>query len=381
MRLTPLADICDIEMGQAPVGSSYNHDGEGYPLLAGAGDFGVDSPIATKHTTQPTKISQPGDVLLCIRATVGDLNWSDKAYCLGRGVAGLRPRNGKLDRRYLWRCMEHVRPELEKLGRGSTFLQVSRRDIAELAIPLPSDLREQRRIAAILDKADAIRRKREQALALADDFLKSVFLEMFGDPVGNTKNWPLEPLGLVCSKITDGTHDTPPRQSSGVMFITGKNIRPFKIDSKNVEFVSEDVHQDIYRRCNPVYGDVLYTNIGAGTGNAAFNNLDFEFSMKNVALLKPNEKIANGRYLEFLLNNDNFKPRLIARFGQGGAQGFLGLKTIKSIEVPLPPVGQQTQFYQLVERTKKASARIELATLLDESLFLSLSQRAFRGEL
>ncbi len=115
MRPTPLSEICDIEMGQAPAGSSYNYDGEGYPLLAGAGDFGVDSPMATKYTTQPTKVSQPGDVLLCIRATVGDLNWSDKAYCLGRGIAGLRPRAGKLDRRYLWRCMEHVRPELARI--------------------------------------------------------------------------------------------------------------------------------------------------------------------------------------------------------------------------------------------------------------------------
>ena len=87
------------------------------------------------------------------------------------------------------------------------------------------------------------------------------------------------------------------------MFITGKNIRPFTIDRINVEFVSDDVHREIYRRCNPEYGDVLYTNIGAGTGNAAFNDLTCEFSMKNVALLKPDAILTNGRYLEFLLNN------------------------------------------------------------------------------
>jgi type I restriction enzyme S subunit len=381
VRHTRLSDVCDIEMGQAPIGSSYNHTGEGYPLLAGAGDFGAEFPQATKYTTQPTKISQPGDILLCIRATVGDLNWSDKSYCLGRGIAGLRPRNEKLDRKYLWRCMEHLRADLENSGRGSTFLQVSRRDIADLLIPLPSDMGEQRRIATILDKADGIRGKRRQGLVLMDELLMSVFLESFGDPVANTKKWPMQSLGSVCSKITDGTHDTPPRQSSGVMFITGKNIRPFRIDRENLEFVSEDVHREIYRRCNPEFGDVLYTNIGAGTGNAAYNEFEFEFSMKNVALLKPNPDRVDGRYLEFVLNNDKFKQRLIARYGQGGAQGFLGLKTIKSVEVPLPPIALQTRFNEIVSRARTASTRVKLAYESDEGLFLSLSQRAFRGEL
>ncbi len=78
-------------MGQAPKGTSYSQD-EWVPLIAGAGDFGELSPEPTKLTTAPSKISQPGDVILCIRATIGDRNWSDKEYCLGRGVAELRPK-------------------------------------------------------------------------------------------------------------------------------------------------------------------------------------------------------------------------------------------------------------------------------------------------
>ncbi len=85
-----LSDACAISMGQAPKGTSYNTDGRGYPLIAGAGDFGEETPTPGKYTDAPTKISRPGDVVLCIRATIGDRNWSDKEYCLGRGVAGLR---------------------------------------------------------------------------------------------------------------------------------------------------------------------------------------------------------------------------------------------------------------------------------------------------
>jgi type I restriction enzyme S subunit len=292
-------------------------------------------------------------------------------------LAALAP-IGKYEPSYLAHWLRAHPPS--KLIKDDAYPSIRTSEIASLEVP-DLHIDNQRRIAAILDKADAIRRKREQALTLADDLLRSVFQQMFGDPVMNTKDWPIEALGVVCTKITDGTHDTPMRQSSGVTFITGKNIRPFKIDRDNVEFVSEEVHREIYRRCNPEYGDVLYTNIGAGTGNAAFNDVIFEFSMKNVALLKPNLSRTNGRYLELLLNHGGFKRQLLSQYGQGGAQGFLGLKNIKSIMIPLPPLHSQTQFQRLVEKTKAASARIERARVLDESLFTSLSQRAFGGEL
>ena len=71
MRSVPLSDVCDIAMGQAPKGNSYNSDDLGYPLLAGAGDFGPYKPIPSKFTTEPTKLSEPDDILLCIRATIG----------------------------------------------------------------------------------------------------------------------------------------------------------------------------------------------------------------------------------------------------------------------------------------------------------------------
>lgn len=76
--------------GQAPKGGSYNVTKRGYPLIAGAGDFGKLTPAPKKYTDAPTKLSMPGDLILCIRATIGNRNWSDKEYCLGRGVAGAK---------------------------------------------------------------------------------------------------------------------------------------------------------------------------------------------------------------------------------------------------------------------------------------------------
>ena len=130
-----LSEVCNISMGQAPNGTSYNTAERGYPLIAGAGDFGDLAPVPTKYTDAPTKLSQPGDIVLCIRATIGDRNWSDKEYCLGRGVAGLRARKVALSQAYLWHWLDHAAPVLSAKGRGATFLQVSKADIASLQIP------------------------------------------------------------------------------------------------------------------------------------------------------------------------------------------------------------------------------------------------------
>ena len=121
------------------------------PLVAEAGDFGDDFPVPKKCTTRPTKLSKEGDILLCIRATIGDLNWADQEYCLGRGVAGLRTNKNELDSSYLCYWLMSAKRELEKLAKGSTFKQIKREDIASLRIPRFS-LHDQRRIATILDK-------------------------------------------------------------------------------------------------------------------------------------------------------------------------------------------------------------------------------------
>ena len=191
-----LSAVCDISMGQAPKGTSYNTTSSGYPLIAGASDFGEVTPSPKKYTDAPTKLSRPGDLILCIRATIGDRNWSDKVYCLGRGVAGLRAKDGDLSQTYLGHWLDHVAPALRRQGRGATFLQVSKSDIASLQIPLPS-LAEQKRIAGILDAADALRAKRREALAQLDVLLQSTFLEMFGDPVTNPMGWERKWLSEV----------------------------------------------------------------------------------------------------------------------------------------------------------------------------------------
>ena len=251
---------------------------------------------------------------------------------------------------------------------------------SQIEIPLPS-IATQQRIAAILDQADAIIQNNRAIVQKYDALTQSLFLDMFGDPVKNEKGWEKKELNKLCNKITDGTHDTPKRLTEGIKFITGKHIRPFEIDYDNSDYVTEEIHKEIFKRCNPEYGDILYTNIGVNFATAAMNSVEYEFSMKNVALLKYKRELLNGRYLVHNLNNEFFKDKLKKTFGVGGAQQFLSLSNIKSIVVLVPPIELQNKFAERVAmiEAQKQQAQLELAK--SEELFQSLLQRAVKGEL
>ena len=226
-----------------------------------------------------------------------------------------------------------------------------------------------------LNRAQHITDKLQHELDKLDELIKARFVEMFGDPISNSEGLRLVSLKDVCSKITDGTHDTPPRYQEGYLLITGKNVRPSGLVYDEIEYVCEEDHKIIYARCNPEYGDVLYTNIGVNYGTACFNDLDYEFSMKNVALLKPMKNVITGRYLWQCLNL--MRDHILSMNQVGGAQTFMGLATIKRIEIPLPALESQNQFAAFVTQVDKSKVVVQKALDEAQMLFDSLMQKYF----
>ena len=336
---------------------------------------------------KPSRANQnvsSGDLILArMQGTVKVklINNEDENIIVSTGFLVLRPKINA-DSKYLFHLLKssNFQNDKDKLCTGATQKAINNSNFEKLEIPLPS-LATQQRIAAILDQADAIIQNNRAIVQKYDALTQSLFLDMFGDPVKNEKGWKVKSLNDLCNKITDGTHDTPKRLTEGIKFITGKHIRPFEIDYDNSDYVTEEIHKEIFKRCNPEYGDVLYTNIGVNFATAAMNTVEYEFSMKNVALLKYNRELLNGRYLVHILNNEFFKDKLKKTFGVGGAQQFLSLSNIKSILVLVPPITLQNQFAERIQaiEAQKQQAQLELAK--SEELFASLLQRAFKGEL
>ncbi|MBL1243264.1 MAG: restriction endonuclease subunit S [Sulfurimonas sp.] len=262
---------------------------------------------------------------------------------------------------------------------GSAQPQITITKLKNLTIPIPPPP-QQEKIVKVLDISSALIEKQKELISNYDLFLKSKFIEMFGDPIKNPMKWEVVNLGNCCHKVTDGTHDTPERLPSGIKFITGKHIRPYKIDYINSDYVNEIIHKEIYKRCNPEYGDVLYTNIGVNLGTAAMNMVNYEFSMKNVALLKNDISRCNSRFLEAYLNSEKFIFFIKTISSIGGAQQFLSLKEIKRLKLFLPNIVLQKQFANIVKRIDEIRIKEEQKLEHLETLHKSLMDKAFKGE-
>ena len=147
-----LQEIVDVTMGQSPKSEYYNTDGKGYPFLQGNRTFGFKHPTFDTYTTVMTKPAKAGDVLMSVRAPVGDLNITPVDMCLGRGVCSLRMKNG--NQSFLYYMMKYYVPHLLKKESGTVFGSVNRSDINGLEVDIPEDEQIQRRIARYLEMID-----------------------------------------------------------------------------------------------------------------------------------------------------------------------------------------------------------------------------------
>ena len=155
----PLAEVAEIMMGQSPPGDSYNEHGDGTALLNGPTEFGDQSPTPVQWTTAPTRMSRQGDILFCVRgATAGRLNWADSAYCLGRGLAAIRAESSH--RAFLYRVLDAYYPRFQSSGVGSTFINISKKDLHGVPIPVADDYQVDRfgQVQSKLDEAMEISR-------------------------------------------------------------------------------------------------------------------------------------------------------------------------------------------------------------------------------
>lgn len=162
-------------------------------------------------------------------------------------------------------------------------------------------------------------------------------------------------LAEVCTKISDGTHHSPKVQHSEggkgrYKYITSKNIRPWGLDLGDVAYLDEDVHREIYSRCNPELDDVLLTKDGANTGNVAINTLNEEFSLlSSVALLKLKRDLVDPRFVRYYLESPVGSKRLLGDM-TGTAIRRIILRKIKETEIPVAPLPEQRRIVAEIEK-------------------------------
>lgn len=161
------------------------------------------------------------------------------------------------------------------------------------------------------------------------------------------EHWAWCRLGEICTKVTDGFHNTPPKVSKGFPYIAATQVKSDKIDWDSCNYVEERFHRELHNKTTPKKGEILVVNIGAGCGTPAIIDVDYEFSFKNTAILKFNQDLLFNKFLfyYFILRKDEFYLNLT----KGGLQPFLSLKILNEIDFPLPPLYEQEQIVSKLE--------------------------------
>ncbi len=264
---------------------------------------------------------------------------------------------------------------------GANYPAVSDKIIKESNIPLPP-LPEQKRIAAILDKADAIRRKRQQAIQFADDFLRAVFLDMFGDPVTNPKGWEVRPLIELIDParpITYGILMPGDDIEGGVPYVRVVDMKDGVVLVDQVRRTTLEIAQQ-YKRSSLRAGDVLIS-IRGHVGRLAVVPKELEGAniTQDTARLATNSS-CSSLYLYACLENRKMQQEM-QRFVKGAAVKGINLTDLKQLRIPVPPIELQKKIERKIELMTTVLTSLEQSSVCLLDGFKSLSQKAFSGQL
>ena len=309
-----------------------------------------------------------------------EVKFVDQPFALGAdGVKVLKPIAGVLDEKYLYYVLKQAKlPEDAGYSRHFKFVK-------RLQIPLPP-LEEQKRIAAILDKADTIRRKRQQAIDLTDQLLRSVFLDMFGDP---KVDW--ETVSFIeVAKPEKNTFVNGPFGSNlltselkdeGVPVLYIQDIRSGRYNRRSNKHVTELKAKEL-SSCNVFPGDVLIAKVGDPPGAAAVYPKDEPNAIitQDVVRIRPDLKRVTPEFVAGFLNS-SIGERWLAPIIVEATRSRFGLGGIKKKTFVMPPTSLQHKYSEIHKQIESERRRMLLGLKNSQNLFNSMAKNVFKGQL
>jgi len=279
------------------------------------------------------------------------------------------------------------RHQLSPYFSGTTRQRISRRNLQNVSISIPL-IDEQRRIANILDRADAIRRKRQEAIRLTEELLRSAFLEMFGDPVTNPKGWTSGTILNVVTNPSDmrcGPFGTQLKAeeivSEGIPLIGIENVKGGKFQSAISKHITSSKAKEL-AAFDVQAGDVLVTRMGT-IGHACVVPQDLGEARISYHLfrIRSNPDKCLPGFLASTITWSGTFLRQLERLSHGAIMAGLKTADLKEVRFLIPPIKLQNQYLEVVADTERLLEKQKQRLMNDDNLFDSLLQRAFRGEL
>jgi type I restriction enzyme S subunit len=321
----------------------------------------------------------PSDVLYSkIRPALNKVAVPDFQGICSADVYPLRPRPGRIERRYLAHLLRHdaFRSYAEKHSTRTNIPKINREALLAYELILPP-IHEQLRAADILDRADAIRRKRTASIALTEDLLRSAFLEMFGNPVTNPKGWPVASLREVASLIDYGVTASANTQPVGPRFLRITDIQDNRVDWQTVPYC--DCDNATAQRAQLAPGDIVFARTGATTGKSYWIRECPERSVFASYLIRvrPGPRVLSPYLAEFFQSAGYWTQ--IRSIAEGAAQPGVNATKLAAVRVSLPPIAVQATLSDVTSRVAQLRARADASSANAESLFAALVQHVFSG--
>ena len=353
--------IAKIIAGQSPPSSTYSKENHGLPFLQGKTEFGEMFPSPTVYCSKPIKVAQKNDILLSVRAPVGDVNIAPFECCIGRGIAAIRPRTDKLASTFLFHYLRLEGRRFEALSTGSTFKAIRRKEIEKFQVPVPPSI-EQRAIIGVLGVVDSAIEFAEKVIAKTERLKKGLMQQLLTRGIGHTeykdtpigkipKHWQVAQLGEYADFRNGINFNSEQRTSKGILTIDVRNMygEGIHVDLKDLYRVIISENEDFLLR----KGDVLFVRSSLkreGTGWASLFGGSIEpvtFCSFIIRARLEDKSVLLPEFLTYFLRSDVARRKLVANAGQVTISNITQ-DSLNKLLFPIPPIEEQRKIASII---------------------------------
>ena len=343
-----LKDLVDIQMGQSPDSKFYNYDEIGLPFYQGKADFGRINPTPKIWCSKPKKEAKPNDILISVRAPVGDLNINNEQSCIGRGLAAITCRSD-VDMMYLYYYLKYLKPQLKHISTGSTFESINRTQLENLIIDY-KPYSEQIKISNILQVVEREIEVKENLLRLYDLLIKSRFVEMF------KTNKAYISIGTLFQIIDGDRGKNYPKSTDFFeheycLFLNAKNVTKNGFCFDTVQFITQQKDEQL-KKGRVLPEDIILTTRGT-VGNVAYCDIECFYKHMRInsgmVILRAKDIIYDVDFITYVLSNQTNYGKAIS----GSAQPQLPISILKDIMIPFPEMLLQKDFGYFINKINK----------------------------
>lgn len=375
MEYIKLKDICETTQGtQIPKSNQYETFGDGLIRYLYIADFKDDKDIKYVEDKYDEKIVSEDDLVMANTESPGAV-FKGKYGVLSNNLFKISFDRTKLDKDFLYYYLssDKFQENLQMRMKGGVQKHLGHKLIGEQIIPI-LDIETQNKIVEVLDKAQSLIDKKKEQIDLLDELVKSRFVEMFGDPVLNTKEWEVKKVIDVCECMVPG-RDKPKSFTGDIPWITIDDLKINRVTykSKSCLGLTDDEIKEVKRKKIPK-GSVLMSCVG----NLGICSIAGEDMIINQQLHSFQCKEINNYFLMYYLG---FRKDYMESKASSTTVLYMNKTVCNSIPVYLPPMELQNEFAEFITKTDSIRSKMEASLSELEDNFNSLMQKAFKGEL